>query len=249
MSRPASRIAATFLTARWLGLAALLVLLVAAFVQLGRWQWQRTDDILAAERAAAAVPVPVESLYPSQDDLPGEAIGRPVIATGNYRRSGQMLVLHRISVDGTAGAWVLTPMDLADGSTIGILRGWVPGADAAATAVPPGVVRVEGLLHPAERFYPDASNEPGSTVVISAAVMDEAWGPSTRDGFVMLSGQQPVDEPAPIPVPATVQTGDVAFPLQNFFYAFQWWIFAAFAVGVYVRWLWLDAGQRAPASR
>jgi hypothetical protein len=29
----------------------------------------------------------------------------------------------------------------------------------------------------------------------------------------------------------------VAFPLQNFFYAIQWWIFALFAVAVYVRWL------------
>jgi hypothetical protein len=35
--------------------------------------------------------------------------------------------------------------------------------------------------------------------------------------------------------------GDVAFPLQNFFYAVQWWVFALFAVVVYARWLYLDA--------
>jgi len=35
--------------------------------------------------------------------------------------------------------------------------------------------------------------------------------------------------------------GDVPFPLQNFFYAIQWWVFAAFAVVVYARWLYLDA--------
>ena len=39
----------------------------------------------------------------------------------------------------------------------------------------------------------------------------------------------------------TVQTADVPFPLQNFFYAFQWWIFGAFAVAFYLRWLWLEA--------
>ena len=45
----------------------------------------------------------------------------------------------------------------------------------------------------------------------------------------------------PVPVPPTVQVGDVAFPLQNFFYAIQWWVFALFAVVVYARWLYLDA--------
>ena len=41
--------------------------------------------------------------------------------------------------------------------------------------------------------------------------------------------------------PPTVQVGDVPFPLQNFFYAIQWWVFASFAVVVYARWLYLDA--------
>ena len=31
------------------------------------------------------------------------------------------------------------------------------------------------------------------------------------------------------------------FPLQNFAYAFQWWIFALFAMVVYARWLYVDA--------
>jgi cytochrome oxidase assembly protein ShyY1 len=38
-----------------------------------------------------------------------------------------------------------------------------------------------------------------------------------------------------------MQAADVAFPLQNFFYAFQWWLFGIFAVVVYVRWLWLES--------
>jgi cytochrome oxidase assembly protein ShyY1 len=38
-----------------------------------------------------------------------------------------------------------------------------------------------------------------------------------------------------------VQTADVPFPLQNFFYAFQWWIFAAFGLVVYIRWLWIES--------
>jgi cytochrome oxidase assembly protein ShyY1 len=41
-----------------------------------------------------------------------------------------------------------------------------------------------------------------------------------------------------------VQTADVPFPLQNFFYAVQWWIFAAFGLVFYLRWLWIEAGRQ-----
>jgi hypothetical protein len=45
-----------------------------------------------------------------------------------------------------------------------------------------------------------------------------------------------------------VQTSGVPFPLQNFGYAFQWWVFALFVVFAYVRWLSLDARPKVPAS-
>ena len=44
------------LTPRWLVAALVLLLLIAAAVMLGRWQWDRTQSILAAERAAASAP-------------------------------------------------------------------------------------------------------------------------------------------------------------------------------------------------
>jgi len=227
------------LTPKWVGLTLVLVLAIAACVLLGRWQWQRTSDILAAERVAAAEPVDVREVSFLGQDLAAEAIGRPVTAIGEYRGQGSIIVLHRASDDGRPGAWVLTPLDLPDGSTIGVLRGWI--AQAGAPPLPPaGAVEVSGILHPGERFYPDAINEPGTAVAASDAVMSAAWGPQTRDGFIMLVEQSGRPASSPEPVSPTVQTGDVAFPLQNFFYAFQWWIFGAFAVALYARWLWLD---------
>ena len=43
-------------------IALLSLLVVVGAVLLGRWQWDRTQSILAAERAAAAQPVPVEEV-------------------------------------------------------------------------------------------------------------------------------------------------------------------------------------------
>jgi len=33
--------------------------------------------------------------------------------------------------------------------------------------------------------------------------------------------------------------------LQNFFYAIQWWVFALFAVAIYIRWLVFGSKLRA----
>jgi cytochrome oxidase assembly protein ShyY1 len=110
-------------------------------------------------------------------------------------------------------------------------------------------------MHPDERFYPDAVTEPGTAVAISSARQSASWGPGTRSGYVMLTETSTGSDElsgsattAPEPAAPTVQTADVPFPLQNFFYAVQWWIFAAFAVVVYLRWLWLDAAGEATGA-
>jgi cytochrome oxidase assembly protein ShyY1 len=151
--------------------------------------------------------------------------------------------------------WVLTPLELFDGSVIGVLRGWLDSPTAAGVVPPAGDVVVSGIMHPDERFYPDAVTEPGTVVAISSARQSQSWGPGTRSGYVMLTDTAPGSDDlpgsataAPEPAAPTVQTADVPFPLQNFFYAVQWWIFAAFAVVVYLRWLWLDAAEGAKGA-
>lgn len=243
----ASRVAAMLRlarTPRWLLLLGLLVALIVGATLLGRWQWERTQDILAAERAAAAEPIPVtQALDGAVTELPPESIGRPVTAVGTYDADRQVAVPNR-ALDGNAGSWIVTGMRLADGSLVPILRGWVAPDDAAAVAVPEGEVEISGVLQPDEIFYADAPVTSDSVAAISRQSLGQAWGEDVPPGFVVLTDRQPPSEPAPQPVPPTVQTADVPFPLQNFFYAFQWWIFAAFGVFLYLRWLWIEAGRK-----
>ena len=99
------------------------------------------------------------------------------------------------------------------------------------------------MLHPNEAFYEGANED--QIITVDAAALANAWNADLIDGYVMLQEQDPIllaaDAPAPVIVPPTVEVGNVPFPLQNFFYAIQWWIFAAFAIFVYGRWLYLDA--------
>jgi surfeit locus 1 family protein len=232
------------LTPRWLAGALVLLLLIAAAVMLGRWQWERTQTILAAERASVAQPIPVQDVFGDSDgaptEVPAEGIGRPVTVTGAYAEGMQTLVTSR-ELDGNPGVWVVDGVDLGDGTVAAVLRGWLPDGESPGAAPPSGDITVTGILHPDETFYADALSEPGTAVSIAHDRLAQQWQATVLPGFVVLASEDPSTSPAPIPVPPTVQTSDVPFPLQNFFYAFQWWIFAGFGVAVYLRWLWVES--------
>ncbi len=237
------------LTPRWLVAAVVLLALIVAAFFLGRWQWDRTQAILAAERAAIAEPVDVLQVLadPVTDPLPNEAIGRPVTVTGSYAAGRQVLVANR-ALDDAPGAWVVTGLRTGAGVLVPVLRGWVPGPDDPATAVPDVVVTVSGVLQPDELFYAGAAPVDAQIVAISQEALAGVWGEDVAPGFVVLQSQTPEAPPAPTPVPPTIDVADVPFPLQNFFYAFQWWIFAAFGVFLYVRWLRIEAAKETSTS-
>ncbi len=244
MSRPAPRSPIRLaLTPRWLVAAGVLLVFVVAAVLLGRWQWDRTQDILAAERAALSQPVAIEQVLPADADLaelPAEATGRPVLVEGTYVPSMQVAVTGRLLGERT-GVWIVTGLQLADGRVVAVLRGWLPTADAAGALAPTEPVTVTGVLQPDEPFYADAATAPGTVASIAHDRLADLWSTELVPGYVTLQEQDPPVQPAPVPVPPTVQTGDVAFPWQNFVYAFQWWVFALFAIAVYARWLWLES--------
>lgn len=231
------------LTPRWLVAGLVLVLFVLLAIQLGRWQWDRTQTILAAERAAAASPVPVGEVLTVGDDadeVPAEGIGRPVTVTGRFDADLQSVVVDRLH-EGAEGVWIVTGLRQPDDRVVAVLRGSLSAADAEGIDPPDETVTVTGVLQPDETFYADALTADGTVASIAHDRLARDWGVDLLPGYVVLTAQSPASPSAPSPVPPTVQTADVPFPLQNFFYAFQWWLFALFAVVVYLRWLWLDS--------
>jgi len=228
--------------------AGAIVLLAVVCVLLGRWQWDRTQSILAAERAAVSTAIPIENAVQSDDEsLPAESIGRPVIVNGSYLPDLQVAVTSR-EHEGVPGVWIATAMRLDAGGLVAVLRGWLPEADSPGARAPEGRVSVNGVLQPDETFYADAQSEPGTVAAIAHDRLADLWDEPVLSGFVVLQSQEPGTDPAPIPVLPTVQTGDVPFPLQNFVYAFQWWLFGIFGLVVFLRWLWLDSRRKSKVA-
>lgn len=241
-SETLSQTARHAITPRWIVAFVLLVAFIAACIFLGRWQWDRTSNILDAERAATAQPAVISEvlLTPELDDA---TIGRPVLAEGTYQ--AQALVSGRL-LDGRTGLWVVGQLVMSDGTSIAVVRGWTPSALEISTPVQE--VAIRGIVHPDEFFYADAPTDGETLVTIDSATLEQIWGVELLPGYLIVTEQVPAPIGYPTPVPPTVQTADVAFPLQNFFYAIQWWLFALFAVVVYLRWLWMDARDAAAYS-
>jgi cytochrome oxidase assembly protein ShyY1 len=239
-----------FLTPRWLGLHAALVVVVMAFGVLGWWQWQsaRHNDREAQEQAKH-VAVALSSVAE-----PGHALGRNrpgqiVTMTGEYAAAEQLLVADREHA-GRTGFYVVTPLRTPDSGVIAVNRGWVPTADDPAVALPAALsgvpVEISGVLQASES--PQAERNDASQALpegqIGYLATTELTGrlpyPPTRfyDGFVLLSSQQPAADPAPVPVPQTASSRATgAPPWQNFSYAAQWWLFAAAAIFFWVSFL------------
>lgn len=221
------------------GVAALVLVLafVVATALLGRWQWDRTQGILEAERATKAQRVPVEQVLPlSATDVPADAMGHRVTLRGRWVADKQVAVVNREG-DGKPGVWIVTALHLASGPTVGVVRGWLPRADSPGAVAQAGLVVVEAVVQADENFYASAVSAPGTAASIRN--LSEIFGQPMLPGYVVLTSEEPLVIPAPIPVPAQVST-DVPFPLRNFVYALQWWLFGLFAVAVFVRWLWRD---------
>ena len=245
---------------RWLALLVLVLLAATGMSLLGQWQLDRARQQSAqaqrrAESAAAKRPaVPIESLFRARQSFPGAAAGRSVTLSGRWDGDRQLLVPDR-EQDGRIGFWLLTPMVLADGSAVPVVRGWVARSDDPAAAPPSAQasaspsapagpatsaqVRVTGALHPAD---PPSERTPGqgsglpSGQLGSVSVVDllDLWPYPLYTGYVIEAAQQ-APATVPAPVPAQLPPPDPGLAWRNLSYALQWWLFAAFGLFFWYR--------------
>jgi surfeit locus 1 family protein len=217
-------------TAPWWALTALALALCIAFVGLGRWQWQRGEARQDEWDAFARGADEVRPLGAAK--LDGIARFARISVSGHFRPDRQFLLDNR-SHAGLPGYEVLTPLELADGRTLLVDRGWVAftGSRARLPAVafaPAPLVTVVGRVDnlpsaglaygrapPAlDGNWPRITSYPRMNE-LSAALNRDLEGrivlldPTAADGYVR--DWQPPGVP----------------PARHWAYAIQWWLFAA----------------------
>lgn len=210
---------------------------VAAFIQLGRWQWHRAQQSQALQTQFLAGTDARVDL----DRQPMRALPRytQVDAQGRYDTAHQFL-LDNMSHEGEPGYEVLTPLTLADGRTVIVNRGWVPLTDSrrdlpdialagSPEARPRG--RIDNLPVPGISLghVPPPLTGPWPRITSFPTMSDlaAALGRPLEPRQLLLNPRQPRGYLRDWQPPGMT-------PAQHLSYAIQWWCFAATAVLLYV---------------
>lgn len=228
----------TALKPRWLGLLAIVVLVMLTFGMLGLWQLNVARDKGTAEQVRSAPVRPVVDLaavLTPHGPFPLDGTGRRITATGRYDGPAQVLVTPR-RLRGQAGYWVVTPLVVqATGARIAVVRGFVTDPKQALPPRPAARVTVSGTLALGESqtTVHDGPRLPdGQLAVLDLSALVNRWPGSLYNAFVFATAEQPdvTSAAAPamrrVPPPALVNSG---LSWRNAAYALQWWVFALFA--------------------
>ena len=223
----------------------IVLAVVAALIGLGRWQIDRLQEVRAANgllaRRLAEPPTELLTLLDG-GAAPADLEFRRTTATGTFRPDEEVLQRNRLN-DGLAGFDVLTPLDLGDGRTLLVRRGWIPpGLDAPpveAAPAPPGTVRVAGVLEATVPQPAFGARDPDTGVLRRVFHPDTARLDAQMSGDLLplvlrLSDPVPTDAdglPRP-PGPPDLDEG------SHLSYAVQWHLFAALALATYAAWWW-----------
>jgi len=254
----AVRPAAQALAPRYWGVHLLMVAAVVATVLLGRWQYEvwhahRTDS---AEAVTRQDPVPLDDLLGPDAAYPGDALGRPVTVVGTWDPASTVFVSGR-ERDGSTGYWTVTPVVMPSGSELPVVRGWVsdPGR---APAAPHGPAALVGLLQPPEDSgVPDDDTSDAVLPDLSITDLLQRTDRDLYGGYAIATeravpGQTATSSGTTGLAPASVDHlpgADASTGLRNLLYAFQWWVFGAFAIFMWWRWLQEDVLGRPRRER
>lgn len=254
------------LTPRWLAVGVLVLLAVPFCVFMGSWQLSRFETRVDAHKdakhtevqTAGRAPVPLASLLPDTGtQVPPDASGRPVTATGRFDTAHQLLVPDRL-LDGRNGYYVLTPLRVDGGAALPVVRGWLPGDVPSAAergAVPPapaGEVTVTGALQYAETAGSDGvpaapgGLPAGQLGIISAATLVNVLPYPVYSGWVTATRSTAPLKPVPPVAPPGSGLDLKAF--QNLGYTGEWFVFAGFVVFMYFRLARREAEARDDAA-
>ena len=215
---------------RWLTALSVATVFTVACVLLGQWQWHRHEDKAArADRINShylAKPVPLaQTLRPPGATLPTSDDWTLVTATGRYDDRSLLLVRNRPN-HGVFGYEVVVPLDMGDGASLLVDRGWIPNGPSAADpspvpATPLGDITVTGWLRVGEPSF-GRQMPPGQLASINVAEAQAQTGLPLYGAYLIARDEagtlgQPIVRPVALEEPDTGEGPHLA-------YALQWWL-------------------------
>ncbi len=230
---------------KWIGFHLLVVAGIVAMVNLGFWQLrrleQRRDFNARVEVRSELPPEPLDDVVASGS--PDEIEWRLVTVDGRYLADEQFVVINR-SQGGRAGDNVVTPLDLGDGRTLIVNRGFIPLGDEPPPP-PDGDVAITGRIRQSQERRTGQLSDPSDGDLTEVQRLDIPRVAPQLPGevvpvYIDLQTSDPPEAaglPEPVPRPPLGEGPHLS-------YAVQWFIFSiCVAIG------WVLAVRRSIATR
>ena len=213
-----------------------------ACLGLAYWQWDRAQAYVPL---ASDTVLSFEELSPLRDYLPASSVAVPTSITGTWQPDERILMPDRV-VDGKAmvnpdpetelqvewqtpiGYWVVDIMELADESSVGVVRGFTESPDQIAVAS--GIETVSGVMQPSE-------DVPGLKLVngikpLTTYLIVENSRTIAHDGYLVATSRTNSLTPVSPIFSEPVVKG---LNWQNVAYTFNWLFFAGIVAMMWVR--------------
>ena len=214
----------------------------AACVGLAYWQWERAQAYVPPESATVLT---FEELSPLRDYLPASSVGVPTSVTGTWQSEDRILMPERV-VDGKSmvnpdpetevivewavpvGYWVVDILELADGSSVGVVRGFTESPEQIEPAT--GDETVSGVMQPSE-------DVPGLKLVngivpLTTKLIVENSRTIAHDGYLVATSKSELLIPVSPIFSEPVVKG---LNWQNVAYTFNWLFFAGIVGMMWIR--------------
>lgn len=218
---------------RWLGWLAMVMVLAAGCVGLGRWQLDRREAVVEnIQRIEANYDAPPERYVPGEngfDSYDPDREWTPITFEGTYDVENQVIVRNR-PLNGQPGYEVLTPLKLEDGTAVIIDRGWLPIGNVQAgrpddvPAPPEGKVEVTARMKPGEPAVNRGAPEGQVASIDLPALADRLDYPVQDAAYGLLALERPAAAQTPVAAPKpSVDEG------PHLSYSMQWFAFGVLA--------------------
>jgi cytochrome oxidase assembly protein ShyY1 len=231
-----------YFSLRLLAIHVLGAFSVAACLGLAYWQWDRAQAYVPP---ASATALTFEELSPLRDYLPASSVGVPTSVTGTWQPDERILMPERViegksmvnpdpdieviaEFVGPIGYWVVDIMELADESSLAVVRGFTETPDQIVLAT--GEATVAGIMQPSE-------DVPGLKLVngiepLTTDLIVENSRTIAHDGYLVATS--PSESLLPV---SPIFTEPVVKGLnwRNVAYTFNWVFFAGIVALMWVR--------------
>lgn len=213
-----------------------------ACLGLAYWQWDRAQAYVPPANATA---LSFEELSPLRDYLPASSVAVPTSVTGTWQPDERILMPERV-IDGKSmvnpdpeieviaefvppvGFWVVDIMELADESSLGVVRGFTENPDQIELAS--GMETVTGVMQPSE-------DVPGLKLVndikpLTTNLIVENSRTIAHDGYLVATSQS---DSLTLVSPIFTEPVVKGLNWQNVAYTFNWLFFAGIVAMMWVR--------------